>query len=93
MEGSKFKTQQIRFEGGQLKLATEERSKDLKEGQVLIKVRYAPVTRFDKERLSVKPIPEKNVFGMEGCGIIEEVGPGVDQSLKGKKCAFCSGGW
>lgn len=53
MEGSKFKTQQIRFEGGQLKLATEERSKDLKEGQVLIKVWYAPVSRYDKERLSV----------------------------------------
>lgn len=93
MEGSKFKTQQIRFEDGQLKMATEERSKELKEGQVLIKVRYAPVSRFDKERLSVKPISEKDVFGMEGCGIIEEVGPGVDQSLKGKKCAFCRAAW
>jgi hypothetical protein len=53
MEGSKFKTQQIRFEGGQLKLATEERLRDLKEGQVLIKLWYAPVSSYDKERLSV----------------------------------------
>ena len=60
---------------------------------MLIKVRYAPVSLFDKERLSVKPIPEKDVFGREGCGIIEEVGPGVDQALKGKKCAFFRGAW
>ena len=52
MEGLKFKTQQIRFKGGQLKLATDERSRDLKEGQVFIKVWYAPVSRYDKERLS-----------------------------------------
>jgi hypothetical protein len=66
MEGSKFKTQQIRFEGGQLKLATEDQSKDLKEGQVLIKVWYAPVSRYDKDRLSVLPILEKDLFGKEG---------------------------
>lgn len=60
---------------------------------MLIKVRYAPVSRYDRERLSVKPIHEKDVFGMEGCGIIEEVGPGVDQALKGKKCAFFKGAW
>jgi len=51
------------------------------------------VTLFDKERLQVKLIPDKEVCGMEGSGIIEEVGPGVDKSLKGKKCSFCHKGW
>lgn len=33
------------------------------------------------------------IMGAEGCGIIEDCGPGVDKSLKGKKVAFCYGGW
>jgi NADPH2:quinone reductase len=31
--------------------------------------------------------------GAEGCGTIEEIGSGVDQNLRGKKVAFCYGGW
>jgi NADPH:quinone reductase-like Zn-dependent oxidoreductase len=90
---NKFKSQQLLFEEGNLKLVTKECSReDLKEGQVLIKVRYAPVTRFDRERLQVKPLPEE-VLGMEGCGVIEAVGPGVEEGLKGKKCCFCHSGW
>ncbi len=92
MEGQKIKTQQIRCEGGQLKITTSE-TEPLKENQVLIKVRYAPVTNFDKACLSVKPLDEKMAQGTEGCGTIEQVGPGVDQNLKGKKVAFCHNGW
>jgi NADPH:quinone reductase len=35
----------------------------------------------------------REALGSEGSGIIEKVGPGVDQNLKGKKVAFCHGGW
>ena len=33
------------------------------------------------------------MFGSEGSGIIQEVGEGVDPSVKGLKVAFLSGGW
>lgn len=32
-------------------------------------------------------------LGSEGSGIIEDVGEGVDQNLKGRKCSFYGGGW
>lgn len=36
---------------------------------------------------------EDFVLGAEGCGTIEDIGGGVDASLKGKKVAFCCDGW
>ncbi len=73
----------------------------MKENEVLIKVAYSPVTNFDKACLNVKKSSLKlkkeegsdMILGSEGSGIIEECGPGVDQSLKGKKCAFSCCGW
>jgi NADPH:quinone reductase-like Zn-dependent oxidoreductase len=65
----------------------------------LIRVKYAPVTNYDKACLSLKKDIDKpksefeRACGTEGCGIIEEVGPGVDANLKGRKVAFCHGGW
>lgn len=32
-------------------------------------------------------------MGNDGCGIIEDVGEGVDPSVKGQKVAFLGGGW
>lgn len=47
--------------------------------------------------MSIKPIEGvhslESSLGAEGSGIIEEVGSKVDQSMKGKKCAFCWGAW
>ena len=36
---------------------------------------------------------EGATIGSDGCGIIQEVGEGVDPSLKGKKVAFLSDAW
>jgi NADPH:quinone reductase-like Zn-dependent oxidoreductase len=93
----KMKRQAVKYEGGNLKLVSD-KTLALKENQVLIKVAYAPVTNYDKACLRLKSELERKecegmLFGSEGSGIIEEVGPGVDSNLKGKKCAFCHGGW
>ena len=85
-------------ESGKPKISTEQ-TQSLKEKQVLIRVRYAPVSNYDKSCLDFKRSEigktekTREALGCEGSGIIEEVGPGVDQSLKGKKVAFCHGGW
>ena len=67
----------------------------LQENQVLIKVAYAPVEEVDKATMNIKQEEkaDNKTIGAEGCGTIEECGPGVDKSLKGKKVAFCYGGW
>jgi len=91
----KMKRQAIMFEGGSLKLVTEE-TPVLKDKEVLIRVRYSPITNFDKACLAFKKerkVEEKVLAGSEGSGIIEFVGPGVSQDLKGRKVAFCHGGW
>ena len=56
---------------------------------------YSPVTNYDKACLSLcgKKVDPDFEFGSEGSGTIEAVGPGGDQSLKGRKVAFCHGGW
>jgi NADPH:quinone reductase-like Zn-dependent oxidoreductase len=36
---------------------------------------------------------EGKICGSEACGTIEEVGPGVDKNLKGRKVAFCLEAW
>lgn len=66
----------------------------LGERQCLIRVMYSPVTNFDKACLSLKGECEgKECLGSEGSGIIEAVGSELDQNLKGRKVAFCHGGW
>jgi NADPH:quinone reductase-like Zn-dependent oxidoreductase len=84
-------------ESGKPELKTEQ-TQSLKEKQVLIKVMYAPVSTYDKSSFEFKKTQfgkteKREALGSEGSGIIEDVGPGVDQSLKGKKVAFCHGGW
>ena len=62
----------------------------------MIKVAFTPVTQYDRACVNVKQEldkPEGKILGSEGCGTIEEVGPEGDQSLKGRKVAFCHGGW
>lgn len=62
-------------------------------GEVLIKVELAPVNPSDIAFLRggyniMKPLPA--VAGFEGTGTITETGPGIDQSLKGKRVSFFS---
>lgn len=97
----KMKRQALRFEeSGSLKLVSDE-TPPLCEREVLIKVHYSPVTQYDKACLSVqrewaRECGEKLkrvICGSEGAGVIEQVGPNVDASLKGRKVAFCHDGW
>ena len=93
----KMKRQSLRFdESGALKMVSDETA-NLKDKEVLIRVRYAPVTKWDKQCLSMKK-EEYNKecgteLGQEGSGTIEALGSGLDQSFKGRKVAFCHGGW
>lgn len=59
---------------------------------MLIKVVYSAVNQYDKILMEQKH-DENYILGAEGSGIIEEVGAGVDESLKGRKVAFCHTGW
>lgn len=81
---SKFKRQMVTLdESGKPKISTEQ-TQSLKEKQVLIRVRYAPVSNYDKSCLDFKRSEigktemTREALGCEGSGIIEEVGPGVD---------------
>lgn len=68
----------------------------LTKDQVLIRVKFSPVTNFDRSCVSMSKeyeSQEGRECGSEGCGIIEAVGPGVDESFRGRKVAFCHGGW
>lgn len=68
--------------------------KDIPAGKVLIRVLYAAVEQLDRAILAMKPLEGAEcALGAEGCGVIERVGPGVDESLRGKKCAFSYGAW
>jgi len=94
----KFKRQVVTLDGSGKPELTTEQTQSLKEKQVLIKVMYAPVSNYDKscfdfKRSEVGKTEKREALGSEGSGIIEDVGPGVDQGLKGKKVAFCHGGW
>ena len=65
---------------------------------MLIKVAYSPVSNFDKAFIKIKSELDKEscvgrILGSEASGTIEEVGPGMDQSLKGRKVAFCHQAW
>ena len=71
--------------------------KELGERQIFIRVLFAAVEQLDLEIMTIKPIEGvqslDRSLGAEGSGIIEDVGSKLDQSLKGKKCAFCWGAW
>lgn len=75
----------------------EGQKRDLKEGEVLVKVHSAPVHPADqgwcrgyygeKSKLPEPPLG----CGFEGSGEVIEVGPAADESLKGKKVTFIQG--
>lgn len=93
MQQSKEKNQALCYQEGKLKMCTTETSVDLEARQVLIQVKYSPVTNFDKACLY---LAEERVrsCGSEGSGIIKAVGSELkDKNLEGRKVAFCCDGW
>ena len=60
-----------------------------KEGEVLVKVAAAGVCHSDISVIDgVIPFPLPTVLGHEGSGVVESVGPGVDQVQKGDHVIF-----
>ncbi len=53
--------------------------------------------QLDIEIMAIKPIEGVHSLdrslGAEGSGVIDSVGAGLSQDLKGKKVAFCWGAW
>lgn len=60
--------------------------------EVLVKVTACGVCHTDEvARQQIIPVPLPAVFGHEGCGIIEEVGPGITNFKKGDRVGFSYG--
>ncbi|MFA9380883.1 MAG: alcohol dehydrogenase catalytic domain-containing protein, partial [Acetanaerobacterium sp.] len=60
--------------------------------EVLIKVTACGVCHTDEvARQQIIPVPLPAVFGHEGCGVIEEVGPGVSNFKKGDRVGLSYG--
>jgi aryl-alcohol dehydrogenase len=63
-----------------------------KAGEVLVKIVASGVCHTDEvAQLQIIPVPLPAVFGHEGCGIVEEVGPGVTDFKKGDRVGFSFG--
>ncbi|MCL2337551.1 MAG: NAD(P)-dependent alcohol dehydrogenase [Firmicutes bacterium] len=63
-----------------------------KQNEVLVKVAACGVCHTDEEaRKQNMPVPLPAVFGHEGCGVVEEVGPGVTGFKKGDRVGFSYG--
>ncbi len=63
-----------------------------KKGELLVKVVASGVCHTDEvAQHQIIPVPLPAVFGHEGCGIVEEVGDGVDEFKKGDKVSFSFG--
>lgn len=61
-------------------------------GEALIKVAACGVCHTDEvARQQVIPVPLPAVFGHEGCGVVEETGPGVTEFRPGDRVAFSYG--
>jgi aryl-alcohol dehydrogenase len=73
-------------------LITELDLDDPKDGEVRVKVAACGVCHTDEvARQQIIPVPLPAVFGHEGCGIIEAVGPGVTGFKKGDRVGFSYG--
>jgi aryl-alcohol dehydrogenase len=60
--------------------------------EVLVKVTACGVCHTDEvARRQIIPVPLPAVFGHEGCGVIEEIGPGVSGFNKGDRVGFSYG--
>lgn len=65
---------------------------DPRQGEVLVKVVACGVCHTDEvARRQMIPVPLPAVFGHEGCGIIEKVGPGVHGFKEGDRVGFSFG--
>lgn len=63
-----------------------------KEGEVLVKVAACGVCHTDEvARQQIIPVPLPAVFGHEGSGVVEAVGPGVTGFKKGDRVGFSYG--
>lgn len=63
-----------------------------KSGEVLVKVTACGVCHTDEvARQQIIPVPLPAVFGHEGCGVVEDVGPGVTHIKKGDRVGFSYG--
>jgi aryl-alcohol dehydrogenase len=60
-----------------------------KEGEVLVKIAACGICHTDDAaRQQIIPVPLPAVFGHEGCGVVEDVGPGVTSFKKGDRVGF-----
>ncbi len=63
-----------------------------KTGEVLVKIAACGVCHTDEvARQQIIPVPLPAVFGHEGCGVIEALGPGVTQFRVGDRVGFSFG--
>jgi NADPH:quinone reductase-like Zn-dependent oxidoreductase len=82
----------VTFKDGNFELIPVETPKP-PAGKVLVKVAYSAIQPYDLYLYNIGGRTEGFTLGAEGSGVVVEVGEGVDESLKGKKVAFVSGGW
>ena len=62
-------------------------------GEALVRIAACGVCHTDEvARQQIIPVPLPAVFGHEGCGVVEDVGPGVTSFKKGDRVGF-SYGW
>jgi aryl-alcohol dehydrogenase len=80
------------FEKGQPFLMTELELDAPKHGEVLVRVAACGVCHTDEvARQQIIPVPLPAVFGHEGSGVIEAVGPGVTGFKEGDRVGFSYG--
>ncbi len=80
------------FEKGQPFQIEELELEAPKHGEVLVRVEACGVCHTDEvARMQIIPVPLPAVFGHEGCGIVEETGPGVTAFKKGDRVGFSYG--
>lgn len=91
MEGNNYKVLELDNYGGQPKPGTRQ-FRDLKEGEVLIKVHCTtihPVDLVVMKGVYVNPAPKLPIVpGAEGSGEVVKIGTGVDEKLAGKRVAL-----
>jgi aryl-alcohol dehydrogenase len=80
------------FEKGQPFQITDVELDEPKVNEVLVKVTACGVCHTDDvARQQIIPVPLPAVFGHEGCGVVEKLGPGVVGLKKGDRVGFSFG--
>jgi NADPH:quinone reductase-like Zn-dependent oxidoreductase len=75
MQSSSIKTIGFLEKEGKVGLGSASRPEKLGPRDVLIKVHYAPISKYDKACMNVEK--KEKICGSEGAGIIEDVGQGL----------------